>query len=126
VSESAAEWVTKARRDLASAKLLCRDGDFDSAVGRAYYTMFLSASMLLFSRGQAYSSHGAVHAAFGKEFAKTGDLPAHLHRALLEAFDDRLIGDYSYRLSVSQEEAERAIADAEEFLAAAMTYLKLE
>lgn len=126
MSEPPVEWLTKARRDLASAKLLYQDGDFDSAVGRAYYTMFLAASMLLFSRGQAYSSHGAVHAAFGREFAKTGDLPPRLHRSLLAAFDDRLVGDYSARLSVAQAEAERSIADAEEFLAAAIAYLKLE
>jgi uncharacterized protein (UPF0332 family) len=112
VIEQNADWVEKARRDLASAHLLFRDGDFDGAAGRAYYSMFLAASMLLFSREQAYSSHGAVHAAFGKEFAKTGDLPAHLHRALLAAFEARIVGDYSSKLSVAKENARRSIADA--------------
>jgi len=38
--------------------------------------------------------HSAVHAAFGKHFAKTKLLDPQFHRWLMDSFDKRLIGDY--------------------------------
>lgn len=67
--------LQKARRNIRSAKLLLADGDFDTAVSRAYYAMFYVAEALLLSRGLAYSRHSAVIAAFGREFAKGGVMP---------------------------------------------------
>ncbi len=50
--------------------------------------MFHAAEALLLTQEIEVSSHGAVHAAFGLNFAKTGKLPAKLH--LIDAFDARL------------------------------------
>jgi uncharacterized protein (UPF0332 family) len=59
-----------------------------------------------------------VHAAIGRDFAKTGRLPKHLHRELINAFDARIAGDYSTEPSLQREAAESIIRDAEEFLSA--------
>jgi len=58
------------------------------------YAMFYVAEALLLSRGLAFSKHSAVIAAFGKEFAKEGVLPAELHAHLREASDARNVADY--------------------------------
>ncbi len=47
--------LQKAYRNIRSAKLLVGDGDFDTAVSRAYYAMFYVAEALLLSKGLAYS-----------------------------------------------------------------------
>lgn len=108
----------KAFQQLNAARLLFAEGDYDNAAARAYYAMFHAASQLLSGLGQSYSSHGAVHAAIGRDFAKTGRLPKHLHRALMDAFEARIAGDYSPEPSLHSEAAETTIRDAEEFLVA--------
>ena len=67
--------IEKARRYLRSAELLIGDGDYDSAVSRAYYAMFYAAEAALLKKGMTFSSHKAVISAFGQHFVKT-DKPA--------------------------------------------------
>ena len=65
----AQEFLQKARDNLAAAQLLQRERFWDICASRAYYAMFYTAEALLLERGLAYSSHSAVIAAFGREFA---------------------------------------------------------
>lgn len=115
--------LSKALQQISAARLLFAEGDYDNAAGRAYYAMYHAATQLLNSFGQSYSSHGAVHAAIGRDFAKTGRLPKHLHRALINAFEARIAGDYSPEPSLQREAAEITIRDAEEFLSAITSLL---
>ncbi len=123
-SQDALPALQKAQRQLSSALILLTDGDYDGAAGRAYYAMFHAASQILLTNGLAFSSHGAVHAAFGRDFVKPGLFPAHLHRALLNAFDTRITADYNSAPTLSQEAAESVIRDAEEFITVALHYLR--
>lgn len=116
--------LAKARRSVRSARVLLADGDYDTAVSRAYYAMFYVAEALLLFKNMAFSTHSAVIAAFGKEFAKTGLVPAEHHRHLMDAEEARKISDYQAvsRLTaaaVSQhiDRAERFVSVGEEFLA---------
>lgn len=70
--------IIKARESLRSAKLLASNSLSDFAASRAYYTMFYVAEAFLIAECLAFSSHGAVISAFGREFAKTGRVPAQL------------------------------------------------
>ena len=79
--------------------------------------MFYVAEALLLSKGLAYSKHSAVIAAFGKEFAKTGVLPAEFHGHLREAFDARSVADYQAQADLTEETAMTHISRAERFLA---------
>lgn len=84
--------------------------------------MFYCAEALLLSKGQAYSKHSAVIAAFGKEFVKTGILPTELHRHLRDAFDLRAKGDYD-TIPVEEKEAKQALMNASNFIKTSKTYL---
>jgi uncharacterized protein (UPF0332 family) len=108
--------LAKARRSLRSAEVLLRDGDHDAAVSRAYYAMFYLAEALLLSKNLAFSSHAATIAAFGKEFAKTGALPAELHAYIREAAEARNMGDYQVDSRLNPETASRHIQRAQQFL----------
>lgn len=57
--------------------------------------MFYAATALLHSEGIAVSKHSAVIAQVGEHFAKTGRIPLHLHRFLIDMFDERQAADYS-------------------------------
>jgi uncharacterized protein (UPF0332 family) len=108
--------LTKARRTIQSARLLLADGDYDGAVSRAYYAMFYVAEALLLSKGLTFSKHSAVISAFGKEFAKTGTIPAEYHRYLADAQEARNTGDYQVVSHLTEEETGEHITHAECFL----------
>jgi len=123
VGEEIEGMLAKARRYLASAELLCRAGDFDSAASRLYYAMFYGTEALLLTQGKTFSSHRAVIAGFGEHFIKSGLLPREMHRWLHRAFEKRQISDYEYMTGVSetdvvdlQEKAEQFMKRTEEFL----------
>ncbi|HEY9737609.1 MAG TPA: HEPN domain-containing protein [Trichocoleus sp.] len=77
--------LDKAQRSLQASQQLMQQEFYDFAVSRAYYAMFYVAEALLNYEGLAFSSHSAVIGAFGQHFAKTGKVPAELHRYLIDA-----------------------------------------
>lgn len=111
--------LKKAHRSVDSARVLAERGHFDFAASRAYYAMFYVAEALLLSRGLAFSSHSAVNAAFGEHFAKAGLIDASFHRYLIEGQDARTKSDYDIEADISQAEAAKEIAHADEFIQAA-------
>lgn len=116
--------LEKAKRSQKVAAKLYKDGDMDFAASRAYYSLFYTAEALLLTRDMSFSSHSAVIAAFGKEFAKTGALHSKFHHYLMESQDRRNIGDYSILADVTKEQVLEMLAWAKEFIKAAETYLK--
>jgi uncharacterized protein (UPF0332 family) len=115
--------IDKAKQSLKAAKLLLNDSYFDFASSRAYYAMFYVAEALLTSLGKSYSSHSALQAAFGLEFAKTGKLNPKFHRWLLDAQDLRNTGDYGIGTNLTRKQAEEICGWAREFIEAAEIYL---
>ncbi len=116
--------LEKARRSQKAAAKLFKDGDVDFAASRAYYSLFYTAEALLLSRGLSFSSHSAVIANFGKEFAKHGALHPKFHHYLMESQDRRNIGDYSVLAEVTREQVREMLAWAKEFIKAGESYLK--
>ena len=70
-----------------------------------------------------FSKHGGVHGAFGEHFVKTGLFDAKFNRWLLDAFDQRIEGDYGVEILVVEQDAYKLIDRAKEFLQAAKTFL---
>jgi uncharacterized protein (UPF0332 family) len=123
MSEEQATLLQKAQRYIRSARLLLEDGDYASAVSRLYYAMFYCAETVLLSKGLVFSSHRGVIASFGRDFVKTGLLPAELHAWLLEAFGRRQMGDYEALPVLRQEDVEIMLEQADRFLQAVEQYL---
>lgn len=124
MNEESLALLNKARRAVQAATILLREGDPDFAVSRAYYAMFYAAEALLRSQGLRFHKHGAVHGAFGEHFVKTGLIDQQFHRWLLDAFDQRIIGDYEVTDVLGDDDVARVIAHAEDFLNAALQYLE--
>ena len=53
-----------------AAKVLLDRGFSNFSAAQSYYTMFYLTEALLYSKGLQFSSHSAVMATYGKEFAK--------------------------------------------------------
>jgi uncharacterized protein (UPF0332 family) len=116
------ELLERARLSQKAAANLLRDGFPGFAASRAYYSMFYVAQALLLSKDMSFSSHSAVIAAYGKEFAKTKLLNPEFHRLLLEAQDKRNIGDYGMIGGIDDTEAQEILGWSKKFLKAAEKY----
>ena len=115
--------LTRARDSLSAARNLLRDGFSDFSASRAYYALFYIAEALLAHIGKSYSSHAAVIAALGREYAKSGKLEPIFHQRLISAQNFRNVGDYGVEAHVSKEQAETVCEWADEFIRAAEKYL---
>jgi uncharacterized protein (UPF0332 family) len=114
------ELLLKAQQSLEAAKLLLNNKFPDYATSRAYYTMFYIAEAFLEGKGLSFSKHSAVIAAFGREFAKTQQVPTDFHRFLIEAQELRTTGDYGQLNAVTTDQATEQIDRAEQFLSLAI------
>ena len=81
--------VVQAKESLRAARLLLSKDFCGYAAARAYYAMFYLAKALLLGKGLTFSKHSSVHAAFGKEFAKTGVIPTEFHMFLIRGAEVR-------------------------------------
>ncbi len=108
--------IEKADRYLRSAEILIQDGDYDSAVSRAYYAMFYAAEAALLKKGMTFSSHKAVISAFGEHFVKTGIFEKQMGRDFNIIFDERQLGDYEYRSSITDDDARHSLEIAKGFV----------
>ncbi len=122
LSQDIPDLISRADRSLEAARLLIDNKYYSDAVSRAYYAMFYAATALLHSEGMSVSKHSAVIAQIGRHFAKTGKIGVHLHKALIDAFDERQSADYGGIL-FSSEDTESAYQAANEFVQEARKYL---
>jgi len=116
--------IEKARRYLRSAELLIQDGDYDSAVSRAYYAMFYLAEAALLTKEMTFTSHKAVISAFGQYFVTTGIFDKRMGRDLNIIFDERQLGDYGSNFPISEDNARYALETAQEFVSQIATWLE--
>jgi uncharacterized protein (UPF0332 family) len=118
VKEFTRSRLGKAAEALDAARLLLEEGFEDAAADRAYYAMFYAAEALLAEHDLAYSSHGAVHGAFGRLFAKAGKLDRELHGWFIQAFEARQLATYGADASAASDVARVRIRidRAEEFV----------
>ena len=87
-------------------------------------TFFYLAQALLLSKNLTFSSHSAVIASYGKEFAKTDLLDRKFHRYMIDAQERRQVGHYgAQHEKVIETEAKESLVWAEEFQEAVEKYL---
>lgn len=118
--------MQRAEKALRSAELLLKETDFETSVSRSYYAMFYATEALLLTKNLKFSSHKSVISLFGEHFVKTGIFPSEMGRSLSKTFEKRLIGDYSFILEISQEDAEKVLKEAKGFVDEIKEYLARE
>jgi uncharacterized protein (UPF0332 family) len=114
----------KAERFLKTARLAFNSGDYDSCASRCYYAMFFMAEAVLLTKGLKASSHKGVMSLFGEHFVKSGIFKKELGKALGDAYDTRLIGDYGIGVVIPKEHAEELLETSQNFVMNLKAYLK--
>jgi uncharacterized protein (UPF0332 family) len=117
------DFIEKAERFLITAENASNNGDYDSCVSRCYYAMFFMAEALLLTKNLTASSHKGVISLFGEHFVKTGIFERALGKALSDAYDKRLVGDYGVGFSVTEDEARDLLQTARNFVQNLKDYL---
>jgi uncharacterized protein (UPF0332 family) len=108
------------------AKALINMGHARFSVAQSYFTIFYLTQALLLSKGLTFSSHSAVVAAYGKEFAKTGLLDSKFHRYIIDAQQLRQTGHYGEEgEEVTKEQALESFQWAEEFMQVVKEYFRM-
>jgi uncharacterized protein (UPF0332 family) len=115
-----ADHLSKARRALASARLLLADGDTEGASNRAYYAMFDAAHAALLHADPNLNpattkTHRGLIAAFGERLVKTGLIQAELGRSINQVERIRLLADYTGE-AIDREKVQWAIDRADALL----------
>jgi uncharacterized protein (UPF0332 family) len=115
--------IEKAAKYIRSAGLLLRERDYDSSVSRSYYAMFYVAEAVLLTKSLKFSSHKSVISLFGEHFVKTGIFRPESGRHLRNAFDKRLLSDYSFATELSEDDAREVLNQAKGFVEEVKDYL---
>lgn len=122
ISREIQRLIDHAEESHQAARVLLDGGFSGFSAAQSYYTMFYLMESLLYSKDMQFSSHSAVIAAFGKEFAKTAILDPKYHRQIIIAESRRETGHYGEESSVTDEEARESFDWAEEFLQVVKRY----
>jgi uncharacterized protein (UPF0332 family) len=99
------DFIEKAEKFLTTAEHALDIGDYDSCVSRSYYAMFFMAEAVLLTKNLSASSHKGVISLFGEHFIKTRIFDRDIGKALNDAYDERLVGDYGVGFIITEEEA---------------------
>ena len=117
-AEEIAANLERAEVSIRAAKDLVLGEYYDFVASRAYYAAFYAATAALLYEEFEFSKHSGVIAFIHREFVKTGKLDKKYGKDLNWLFELRGVGDYGATIHVSQQDAEKAIRVAEEFLEA--------
>jgi uncharacterized protein (UPF0332 family) len=109
------DFIEKTEKYLTTAEHALDLGGYDSCVSRSYYAMFFMAEAVLLTKNLS-ASHKGVISLFGEHFIKTGIFERDLGKALNDAYDKRLVGDYGIGFIVTKEEAKDLLEIAQDFV----------
>ena len=119
------DFIEKAEKFLETAEQALNIGDYDSRVSRCYYAMSFMAEAALLTKNLSASSHKGVISLFGEHFIKAGIFDRGLGKALNDAYDKRLIGDYGIGFIVTEGESRDILETAKNFVQTLKSYLKI-
>jgi len=124
------DYLRKAERSLAAARLLLDHEYYDEACSRAYYAMFEAARAALHTidapeEARSARSHSGVIAAFARYVVSAGLVSAAIGRTLGQAQNLRLVADYRAH-PLSADEADQVEAWGQEFLDAVAKFTKID
>lgn len=123
MKKESADLLTRASQAIKTAERNFQHGDYNAAANRAYYAMFYTAKALLVQKDlRRFTKHRAVQGAFGEYFSKANVLDPKYHRWLIDAFDNRLQGDYG-DYAITPDSVSVMLQQAREFLEAVRQYL---
>lgn len=117
--------IEKAYECLKSAVLLKDAGDFMSSANRSYYSIFHAMRAIMALDGEDRKKHSGVVSYFLENYIKNGIFEKQYSYIVKNAFQVRQESDYEDFCLISKEEVCEQIENAENFLNAVNSYIKI-
>jgi uncharacterized protein (UPF0332 family) len=114
--------LARSRREIEAARLLAGGGFAAQAISRAYYAAFYAAEEALATLGESRSRHSGVISTFVRLLVRERGLEEEAGRVFRSLFGQRSSADYG-EAPFSEDDAERAIRDAERFVSSVESWL---
>ena len=86
--------LESAYKTFEAAEILAKNGYWNSAVNRLYYSLFYAVNALLVANRIITKSHSSVKSQFSLHFVKSGKIDKKYGRLFSELYDWRQKGDY--------------------------------
>lgn len=112
-----------AREALEDAGVLRARNSLRGASNRIYYSMFHAVSALALDRQYLCKTHSGLISFFQREFVKKGLFDRSHGRALQKAFEDRSDADYDDMLTLSCDQVDARLSEANSFVEAIAIFL---
>jgi hypothetical protein len=108
--------IDSAYKTLDAAKVLTKNGFWNSAVNRLYYSVFYAVNALLVLNEIVVKSHSSTKGEFSKLFIKTGKIDKKFGRLYNELHDWRQKGDYENIFEYDEDSVVPLITPVEEMI----------
>ncbi|WP_372947368.1 HEPN domain-containing protein [Mariniphaga sp.] len=108
--------IESACKTFEAAKVLAKNGFWNSAVNRLYYAVFYAVNALLVMNKIQTKSHSATKSQFSLHFIKTGKFDKKYGRLLGELYDWRQKGDYDNIFDYDNNSVQPLFKPVEEFI----------
>jgi uncharacterized protein (UPF0332 family) len=119
--------IARAQDDLATARDDLAHGHLRGAVNRAYYVVFHTASAALLWLGIERARHSGTQSAFSAYLVKPGHVESEFGKIYTRVRKIREEQDYDLGASsLTMQDAERIVGDAERFVNRLESYLRQE
>ena len=116
--------LDRAREDIETARELFNSGRYRAVVNRSYYAIFSVTTALLLTQRIERSKHAGVESAFIQYFIKTGIIETKYGKIYDYIRKKREESDYSARITIDKETAEKVVDNAEKFIVRLAEYLR--
>ncbi|MBS1250507.1 MAG: hypothetical protein MAG431_02101 [Chloroflexi bacterium] len=124
MKDSSQQLLDKAARAIEATEALLENGIIEFAIGRAYYVMLYITKALLNENDVHFIRFDEIHNSFEKAYVDTGIFEVKYHYWLVDAFRQRIIGDYYTEVTATEGEVQKILEQSQEFLKAAQRYLE--
>lgn len=108
--------IESAYQTFNAAEILAKNGYWNSAVNRLYYSLFYAVNALLVLKGINIKSHSSTKSQFSLHFIKTGTLDKKYGQLFSELFDWRQKGDYENFFNFTEEAVSPLFKPVEEMI----------
>jgi uncharacterized protein (UPF0332 family) len=125
-NQEIALYIQNAQEMLDASRVLLDNDFYTSAVNRAYFAVFYAANALLITKGLSQTKHSGVISAFRQHFIKTGLIAPEYSTIYGRLMEGRHASDYELGSSVTRENAQSNLANAEKFVLEVQRWLKQE
>lgn len=116
--------ITKARETYNEVTILVKNGFWNTAVNRLYYSCFYAIIALLAEHNIEANSHSGVRQMFGLHFIKSNIIEPDLGRFFTRLFDLRQTGDYDDFIDFDQEKVLELLEPTDKLISEIETLLQ--